>query len=94
MSQQRQRPRQAEVLQPLLGDGPGCRRAFADAVSRALHGRACINDQGRPCAVLPEMFADEFARYVGGFAASMSYYCTPPLLDAVAFGVVLDAADF
>ena len=51
-------------------------RGFAQAVRRALGGRSCINDQGRPCAVLPEMFADEFARYVGGFAVSMSYYCT------------------
>jgi hypothetical protein len=74
--------------------GPDGQQAFAEAVSRALRGQPCINDQGRPCAVLPEMFADEFARYVGGFAASMSYYCTPPLLDAVAFGAVLDAADF
>jgi hypothetical protein len=74
--------------------GPDGQRAFAGAVSRARRGRPCVNDQGRPCAVLQEMFADEFARYVGGFAASMSYYCTPPLLDTVAFGAVLDAADF
>jgi hypothetical protein len=73
--------------------GPNGQRAFADAVSRALRGRPCVNDQGGPCAVLQEMFADEFARYVGGFKASMSYYCTPPLLDAVAFAAVLDAAD-
>jgi hypothetical protein len=72
---------------------PNDHRAFGRAASAALHGRRCINDQGGPCAVLPEMFADEFARYVGGFAASMSYYCTPPLLDTVAFGAVLDAAD-
>jgi hypothetical protein len=64
-------------------------RRFAQAVSHALRGRRCLNDQGRPCAVLPEMFADEFARYVGGFAASMSYYCTPPLLDAAAFGALV-----
>jgi hypothetical protein len=57
--------------------GPAGQRAFAQGVARALRGRPCINDQGRPCAVLSEMFADEFARYVGGFTASMSYYCTP-----------------
>ncbi len=71
--------------------GPDGRRAFGEAVSRALRGRPCINDQGRPCATLPEMFADEFARYVGGFAASMSYYCTPPLLDPLTFADVIDA---
>src|SRR3954466_1408315 len=68
---------------------PDGHQAFARAVSAALHGRQCINDQGRPCAVLPEMFADEFARFVGGFAVSMSYYCTPPLLDAAAFGALV-----
>lgn len=70
---------------------PGDRRAFDGAVGAALHGRQCINDQGRPCAVLPEMFADEFARYAGGFAASMSYYCTPPLLSPTAFGALVGA---
>jgi hypothetical protein len=68
---------------------PAEQRAFEAAVNRALRGRPCINDQGRPCAVLPEMFADEFARYVGGFRVSMSYYCTPPLLDAAAFGAIV-----
>lgn len=67
------------------------RRAFARAVSAALHGRPCINDQGRPCAALPEMFADEFARYAGGFAVSMSYYCTPALLDPTTFGALVGA---
>ena len=71
--------------------GPAGRGAFQAAVDRALRGRPCINDQGRPCAVLPEMFADEFARYVGGFRVSMSYYCTPPLLDAAAFGAIVGA---
>jgi hypothetical protein len=69
--------------------GSADRRAFEAAIRRALRGRPCINDQGRPCAVLPEMFADEFARYVGGFHVSMSYYCTPPLLDAAAFGAIV-----
>lgn len=68
---------------------PGSHQAFAIAVRAALHGRRCIHDQGRPCAVLPEMFADEFARYAGGFAVSMSYYCTPPLLDPITFGALV-----
>jgi hypothetical protein len=67
------------------------RRAFGRAVSTALHGRRCINDQGGPCAVLPEMFADEFARYAGGFAVSMSYYCTPALLSPSTFGALVGA---
>lgn len=66
-------------------------QAFARAVDAALHGRQCVNDQGGPCAVLPEMFADEFARYAGGFAVSMSYYCTPPLLDPITFGALVGA---
>jgi hypothetical protein len=65
---------------------PDDRRAFGGAVRAALDGWPCINDQGGPCAVQPEMFADEFARYAGGFAVSMSYYTTPPLLDPTTFG--------
>jgi hypothetical protein len=71
--------------------GPAHRRAFAEDVRRALDGRPCVNDQGRPCGALTEMFADEFARFAGGFAASMSYYCTPPLLDAATFGGLVGA---
>jgi hypothetical protein len=70
---------------------PDRHRAFARAVQAALHGNRCLNDQGRPCAVLPEMFADEFARYSGGFAVSMDCYGTPPLLDAGTFGALVDA---
>ncbi len=65
------------------------RRGFADAVHAALHGRPCIDELGRPCAVLEEVFADEFARYVGGFAVSMSFYWTPPLFDAATFGALI-----
>ena len=35
-------------------------QAFAQAVRVALHGKACIDGLGRPCATLPEIFADEF----------------------------------
>jgi hypothetical protein len=70
---------------------PDGHRAFARAIGAGLHGRPCLNDQGGPCAVLPEMFADEFARYAGGFAVSMSYYCTPPLLDPITFGALVGA---
>src|SRR5262245_56940910 len=45
-------------------------RAFASAVRAALHGRPCVDGLGRPCAALREVFADEFARFAGGFAVS------------------------
>jgi hypothetical protein len=70
---------------------PDGHQAFARTVTAALRGRPCINDQDRPCTVLPEMFADEFARYAGGFAVSMSYYCTPPLLSPSTFGALVGA---
>jgi hypothetical protein len=63
--------------------------AFADAVRAALGGRPCTDGLDRPCAQIQEVFADEFARWVGGFAVSMSYYETPPLLDAATFAAVL-----
>ncbi len=62
---------------------------FVRAVRAALHGGACVTDRGQPCAALPEMFVDEFARYACGFAVSMTYYRTPPLLDATTFGELL-----
>jgi hypothetical protein len=65
------------------------RRDFAEAVRDVLHGRPCINGLGRPCAPLEEVFADEFARYIGGFAASMTYYWTPPLFDPATFGALV-----
>ena len=71
--------------------GPARRGEFAEDVRHALHGRPCVNDQGRPCGVLTEMFADEFARFAGGFSVSMSYYCTPPSLDFATFGGLVGA---
>jgi hypothetical protein len=65
------------------------RRAFVSAVHEALGGGPCLRDDGAPCAVVEEVFADEFARFAGGFAVSMSWYETPPLLDARAFASVL-----
>jgi hypothetical protein len=72
--------------------GPAGRQAFDRDVRRALDGQPCRNGFGEPCAALTEMFADEFARYAGGFAASMSCYSTPPLLDDAAFGALVGAA--
>jgi hypothetical protein len=62
------------------------RRDFAGAVRASLHGRPCMDGRGGPCAVLEEVFADEFARYAGGFRVSMSFYETPSLLDRATFG--------
>jgi hypothetical protein len=61
-------------------------RAFARAVRAALHGKPCVDGLGRPCAPLQEVFADEFARFAGDFAVSMSFYWTPPIFDAATFG--------
>jgi hypothetical protein len=57
------------------------RIAFARAVHGSLHGKPCrrVRD-GRPCAPITELFADEFARWAGGFHANMTGYQTPPLL--------------
>jgi hypothetical protein len=44
----------------------GHHRAFADAVRAALHGKPCVDGLGRSCAALPEVFADEFARFARG----------------------------
>jgi hypothetical protein len=60
-------------------------QAFAGAVKTALKGRPCLDGLHRPCAPLGEVFADEFARYAGGFNVSMSDYWTPPLLSPATF---------
>ena len=65
------------------------RQAFVDAVKRALRGRPCVNGLGQPCAPIGEMFADEFARWAGGFASSMSDYWTPPLFDPQTFAALV-----
>lgn len=71
--------------------GAAGRNAFTDAVRRALNGKPCVNDQGRPCGPITEMFADEFARFAGGFAVSMSYYCTPPLVPSITMASLVGA---
>ena len=72
--------------------GAAGRHTFVDAVRVALRGRPCRDGLDRPCAVIGEIFADEFARYVGGFKVSMSDYWTPPLLDAQTFGALIGGA--
>jgi len=61
-------------------------QAFARAVRTALRGRPCIDGLGRPCAALGEVFADEFARFAGDFAVSISFYWTPSIFDTATFG--------
>jgi hypothetical protein len=75
----------------ILRDGD--RAAFAGAVAGALDGRPCrrVRD-GSPCAPITEIFADEFARWAGGFHANMTGYQTPSLLDAADMARVMDHA--
>jgi hypothetical protein len=68
-------------------------RAFAHAVRAALDGKPCVDGLGRPCAPLTEIFADEFARFAGDFAVSMSFYWTPPIFDAATFGSLVAVRD-
>jgi len=67
--------------------------AFVSAITRSLGGRACrtVRD-GRPCAITGEVFADEFARWAGGFRVSMTWYDTPALLSTASFGALVDHA--
>jgi hypothetical protein len=73
---------------------PADRAAFVTAVRQSLHGAPCrmVNHPDQPCAAVTEMFADEFARWAGGFAHSMTKYETPPLLDAHTFGALVAGA--
>jgi len=69
------------------------RSAFIAAVERSLAGRPCrqFRHEG-PCAPIGEMFADEFARWAGGFEVAMSSYETPSLLTSAQFGAVMQDA--
>ena len=69
------------------------RSAFIAAVQRSLGGRPCrqFRHEG-PCASIGEMFADEFARWAGGFKVAMSSYETPSLLTSSEFGAVMARA--
>jgi hypothetical protein len=72
---------------------PADRQAFGSGVDRALAGRSCRGWRlGRPCASMPEMFADEFARWAGGFAVSMTGYETPALFTAAQFDALVGTA--
>jgi hypothetical protein len=68
------------------------RDAFATAVHASLGGRQCVTRFDTPCAVLKEMFADEFARWAGGFEVCMDGYWTPSLLTSDTFGAIVAAA--
>jgi hypothetical protein len=66
---------------------PSDRAAFEDAVRRSLHGAPCHrvrqpDKKVRPCAPIWEVFADEFARFAGGYADNLTGYDTPSLLAA------------
>jgi hypothetical protein len=62
---------------------PAGRAAFAAALRGA--ARAPCRPRaasGTPCAPAHELFADELARFAGGFDVSLTTYDTPPLLTA------------
>jgi hypothetical protein len=68
-------------------------QAFVDGVTRALAGKQCRGWRlGRPCAAITEMYADEFARWAGGFRVSMTGYETPSFFTAPQFGALITAA--
>ena len=69
------------------------RDAFVADVERSLAGKKCRQRRhGGPCAVVPEMFADEFARWAGGFHVSMTGYETPALLSTATFTALIETA--
>jgi hypothetical protein len=70
---------------------PADQQAFIAAFTAGLHGAPCKGFRtGRPCAPLQELFADEFARWAGCFAHSMTTYETP---SAVPFGTMQAIVD-
>jgi hypothetical protein len=72
---------------------PTDQQAFVAAASATLHGKPCRRVRsGRPCAAVQELFADEFARWAGGFKVSMSCYETPALVGAATFGSIVQHA--
>jgi hypothetical protein len=69
------------------------RSAFIAAVQRSLAGQPCRQYRhDGPCAPIGEMFADEFARWAGGFNVAMSSYETPSLLTPAVFGAIIAEA--
>lgn len=69
------------------------RRAFVADVSRSLAGDPCRRQPGGgPCAALGEVFADEFARWAGGYHVSMTWYETPALLGVHTFDALIERA--
>lgn len=69
---------------------PG-REAFRAALwGGADRARACRGSQG-DCAAIHEQFADEFARWAGSFAVSLSAYKTPALIPSDTFTALLVA---
>ena len=69
------------------------RDTFVADVERSLAGKRCKQwRNGGRCAIVPEMFADEFARWAGGFRVSMTDYETPALLKTATFSALINTA--
>jgi hypothetical protein len=72
---------------------PSDQQAFIAAFRAGLHGAPCKGFRtGRPCAPLQELFADEFARWAGGFPHSMTTYETPSAVSAPTMAAIVDGA--
>jgi hypothetical protein len=69
------------------------RAAFDADVARTLHGKPCRRVHScAACAPIWEVFADEFARWAGGFGENLTGYDTPPLVTAAAMTRLIDGA--
>jgi hypothetical protein len=72
---------------------PADQQAFIAAFAKGLHGAPCKGFRtGRPCAPLQELFADEFARWAGGFAHSMTSYETPSAVSFTTMSTIVNGA--
>jgi hypothetical protein len=67
------------------------RRAFEREFRQAAPGAVCLSGRhAADCLEVHELFADEFARWAGGYRRSLSAYATPALLPGDRFAQLLD----
>jgi hypothetical protein len=70
--------------------GSDGRRAFERALRTTAPALPCTAGAARPgCIPVHELFADEFARWAGRFAGSLSTYATPALIGDAQFAALL-----
>jgi hypothetical protein len=71
---------------------PADQQAFIRAFRAGLHGPCKGFRTGRSCASTQELFADEFARWAGCFAHSMTTYETPSAVPFRTMQAIVDGA--